>query len=100
MVTDEEAVWIATELVRRTISKPWRFHSVHLTDPVDIVNKIASMTPHEKIQFLLLYRKEWTVLFDMVLGEDSDPDPYMEPGALAVTVDYETGVAEILEHVL
>ena len=100
MVSAEEAVRIATELVRRTITKPWRFHSVHLTDPVDIVNKIASMTPHEKVQFLLHCKKRWAVLFDMVLGEDWDPDPYMEPGALTVTVDYETGVAEIIEHVL
>ena len=100
MVSAEEAVRIATELVRRTITNPWRFHSVHLTDPVDIVNKIASMTPHEKVRFLLLYRKEWTVLFDMVLGDKWDPDPYMEPGALTVTVDYESGVAEIFEHVL
>ena len=100
MVTDEEAVRIATELVRRTITRPWRFHSVHLTDPVDIVNKITSMTPHEKIQFLLLYRKEWTVLFDMVLGESWDTEPYLEPGALTVCVDCETGTAEILEHVL
>jgi len=36
MVTEEEAVEIATRLVQEKIKEPWKFNSVHLMDPLEL----------------------------------------------------------------
>ena len=99
MVTDEEAVRIATKLAQEKIKEPWKFHSVHLVDPLEIIRTATDMTPQLRQILLARCRKQWMVLFDLMVGVEGQTPMCMEPGALRIGVDIETGAAHIEEFV-
>ena len=43
MVTEEEAAEIATRLVQEKIKEPWKFNSVHLMDPLELLTFVVLM---------------------------------------------------------
>ena len=99
MVTEEEAVEIATRLVQEKIKEPWKFNSVHLMDPLELIRTATWMTPYERRLLLTRCKKQWMVLFDVPVGGEGMTTTWMSPGALQVGVEVQTGIAHIEESV-
>ena len=99
MVTEEEAVEIATRLVQEKVKEPWKFNSVHLVDPLELIRTATWMTPYDRHSILSTFKKEWMVLFDVPVGGEGMTSTWMSPGALQVGVDVQTGATHIEEFV-
>jgi len=98
MVTEEEAVEIATRLVQEKVKEPWKFNSVHLVEPEEVISKLAWLTPYQKDLIRSASRKEWMVLFDVAPERPGQAPNWTIPQVAYVGVAVNTGDARFLGY--